>query len=425
MFQTVAVAFGAAAVSSLVLSKLWPLLLRDKADAMEMLYGPTAALVLVSAPVVLLSFGFGAAAVRSLDRAFLQAAALGAWVGPLFLVDAVRAPLFVLAAVLLAPGVARLFGADSFEADERGMFDLLAGGDGGVVWMIAAAVALQLSVIAVGNFRFGLASLLVFGALVAGRRLVWRRRSDSPKPRFAALVVGALGLAFIGMMPLGGGDGMFAGVAQLPPAEPKKNDGGDHDGLFLYPKAERVMALIPVPPSLRNDRFASSEDTPFRVPFFGLYWVFRYPELEPPVASFRGEGDPEGMNLRSMDGRPIKVEARQNFGRYIDLRCCSRIQVEVRNGDRYPGTIRMELILADSKTAKDWTVSLGSQELRSTQRIRLHDGRAVKETVEYAIQPGTAPFDEAILRFHLDRSRQRRAGKIAVEAFVFVPRRAV
>ena len=99
--------------------------------------------------------------------------------------------------------------------------------------------------------------------------------------------------------------------------------------------------------------------------------------------------------------------------------------MEVRNGDRYPGTIRMELILADSKTAKDWTVSLGSKELRSTQRIRLHDGRAVKETVEYTIPPGTAPFDEAILRFHLDRSRQRRAGKIAVEAFVFVPRGAV
>lgn len=144
------------------------------------------------------------------------------------------------------------------------------------------------------------------------------------------------------------------------------------------------------------------------MPFFGIYWVFRHPEFAPPPDSFRGDGDPEGMNLRSMDERPIRVEARQNFGRIIDLRCCSRIQVQVRNNDRYPGTVRMELLLSDTRNL--WTISLGRQELRTTQRFRL-----------YAVS-GAEPFDEAIVRFHLNPARERRAAKIAVEAFVFVPR---
>jgi len=101
-------------------------------------------------------------------------------------------PLFVLAAVLLAPAAARLIG----RPDEPRMFDLLAGWDRGLGWMIAAALALQLAVITLGNYRFALAASLLFGAIFAARRLTWRRRTATPKPRFAALVFGALIWAF-------------------------------------------------------------------------------------------------------------------------------------------------------------------------------------------------------------------------------------
>jgi len=92
MFYSVALALGAAAVSSLVLSKLWPFLLRDKADALAMLHGPMVAILVVSLPVVLLTFVIGMAASRSFEKAVLQAAALVSWVGPLSLIDAARAP---------------------------------------------------------------------------------------------------------------------------------------------------------------------------------------------------------------------------------------------------------------------------------------------------------------------------------------------
>lgn len=215
---------------------------------------------------------------------------------------------------------------------------------------------------------------------------------------FAVLAIAPLG---------GGGGGPFRQASQPRTEQAATNAGGDHNGLFLFPKAERIVTLVPPQPS-RDELLSSREDNPLRVPFFGIYWVFRHPEFAPPPDSFRGDGDPEGMNLRSMDERPIRVEARQNFGRIIDLRCCSRIQVQVRNNDRYPGTVRMELLLSDTRNL--WTISLGRQELRTTQRFRL-----------YAVS-GAEPFDEAIVRFHLNPARERRAAKIAVEAFVFVPR---
>jgi hypothetical protein len=415
-----------AAAFSILFSKLWPLESLGVAVALSQLHHPAVTSLIVSGASVLLSFLVGMSAAFALARAMsatlLQAAALGAWAGPLALLVTGRAPLLLLAAALLAPAIARLFKSEGADPDDRRMFDLLAAGDGGLVRAVAAALALQMSVIAVGNQRFAMASLLVGGALATMRRVAWRRRSSVAEPRFASLLAGAILFGFLGAVPLGGGAGLSPQASQSQNAQSAANPGGDYNGLFLYPKAERIVTLVPPLPSLREGLFSSPKDNPLRVPFFGIYWVFRYPEMAPPPASFRGEGDPEGMNLRSMDGRPIRVEARQNFGRIIDLRCCTRIQVQIRSSDRYPGTVRMELLLNDSSAPKLSMVSLGSRELRSTQRFRFYDNRtAVKETVDYTVPGGTAPFDEAVIRFHLDRTRERKAAKIAVEAFVFVP----
>ena len=420
-----AAGLAVAAAFSILFTKLWPLNALDLAVAFSQLHHPAVTSLAASGLAVSLAFVAGISAAfalaRTINKTLLQAAALGAWAGPVALLATGRAPLLLFAAALLAPAIARLFKAEGTDPDERQMFDLLDAGDGGFVRTAAAALALQVSVIAVANERIVIASLLVFGALAAMRRVAWRRRSAAPQPRFASLLAGAMLFSFLGTVPLGGGEGLFPEANQPRKVLTTTNPGGDYNGLFLHPKPERIVTLVPPLPSLRKGLIASPKDNPYRVPFFGTYWVFRFPELAPPAASFRGEGDPEGMNLRSMDGRPIRVEARQNFGRVIDLQCCSRIQVQVRNSDRYPGTVRMELLLRDSRSLP--MVSLGSHELRSTQPFRLYDNRtAVKETVDYAVPIGAAPFDEAVVRFHLDKGRQRRAAKIAIEAFVFVPR---
>jgi len=419
-----AAGFAVAAAFSILLFKFWPLHSLDLAVAFSELHHPAVTSLIASGFTAGLAFVAGISAAfalaRTINRMLLQAAALGAWAGPVVLLATGRAPLLLFAAALLAPAVARLFRSEVFDPEERRMFDLLDGGDGGFVRTAAAALALHVSVIAVANQRIVIASILVCGALAAMRRVMWRRRSAAPRPRFGSLLAGTLLFAFLGTVPLGGGQGPFPEANQSRKVLTPTNQEGDYNGLFLHPKPERIVTLVPPLPSLRSAFIASPKDNPYRVPFFGIYWVFRSPELAPPPASFRGEGDPEGMNLRSMDGRPIRVEARQHFGRIIDLRCCFRIQVQVRNSDRYPGTVSMELLLRDSRNRS--MASLGSHELRSTQRFRLYDNRtAVKETVDYAVPAGAAPFDEAVVRFHLEKGRERRAAKIAIEAFVFVP----
>ena len=427
LWRPAAAGLAVAAAFSILFTKLWPLHSLDLAVAFSELHHPAVTLLISSGLTVLFAFVTGISAAfalaRTVNGTLLQAAALGAWAGPVALLVTGRAPLLPFAAALLAPALARLLQSEGSAPDERRMFGLLDAGDGGFVRTAAAALALQVSVIAVANQRFVIASLLVCGALAAMRRLAWRRRSAAPQPRFTSLLAGAMLISFLGTVPLGGGggEGLFPEANHPRRVLTSTNQGGDYNGLFLHPKPERIVSLVPPPPSLRSATIASPKDNPYRVPFFGIYWVFRFPELAPPPASFRGEGDPEGMNLRSMDKRPIRVEARQNFGRIIDLSCCSRIQVQVRNSDRYPGTVRMELLLRDSRNLS--MVSLGSRELRSTLRFRLYDNRTtVKETVDYTVPGGAAPFDEAVVRFHLEKGRERRAAKIAIEAFVFVPR---
>lgn len=426
-WRPAAAGMATAAALSLLFSKLWPLESLGVAVSLSQLHHPTVAPLIVSGAAVLLSFLAGISAAfaltHAMSRTLLQAAALGAWAGPVALLVTGRSPLLLLAAVLLAPATARLLHrSEDSDPDECQMFDPLAAGDGGFVRTAAASLALHMSVLAVGNQQFATASLLICSALATMQRLAWRRRSSEPHPRFASLLGGAILFAFLGTVPLGSGAGPSVLRSQPQSAQSTRSLGGDYTGLFLYPKLKQTVILVPPLPSLQNGLFSSQTDNPLRVPFFGIYWVFRHPELAPMPDSFRGEGDPEGMNLRSMDGRPLRVEARQNFGRIIDLRCCSRIQLQVRNNDRYPGTIRVELLLRDSRVPKLSMVSLGSYELRSTQRFRLYDYRpAVQETVDYAVPRGAAPFDEAVVRFHLDHTRDRRAAKVAVEAFVFVP----
>lgn len=417
-----------AAAFSLLYFKAWTLASLGVAVAFAELYHPAVTSLIAAGAGVLVSFAGGMAAAfsvsRAINRTLLQAVAFGAWSGPLALLVADRSLLLLLAGAGLSSAVARLMPRrEELAPDERQLFDPLPAGDGGLVRTVIAAVALQLAVVAVGTDRFAVASVLICGSVTAMLRVASRRRSVAPQPRFALLLAGAIFMAFLGTVPLGGGAGSSEQAGERKKTQPAKSLGGDHDGLFLYPKSDKPVTLVPPLPSLRSGLLSSQKDDPLRVPFFGIYWVFRSPELAPPPDSFRGEGDPESVSLRSMDKRPVQVEARQNFGRIIDLRCCSRMQVQLRNNDRYPGTIRIELLLRDSRAPKLPMVSLGSHELRSTQRFRFHDDRpAVRETIDFAVPGGAAPFDEAVVRFHLDKSRERQAAKVAIEAFVFVPK---
>jgi len=110
------------------------------------------------------------------------------------------------------------------------------------------------------------------------------------------------------------------------------------------------------------------------------------------------------------------MEAHQNLGKLFDLRCCREIQIEIQNADPYPGTVSMELVLVNTRSGQQGSVSLGFAPVKSDA--------PTKETLTFPV-PAQSPirqFDELTIRFPRRRTRIFRSAKIAIERFVLVPR---
>ncbi len=209
--------------------------------------------------------------------------------------------------------------------------------------------------------------------------------------------------------------------------EGSASDFGDaYSGIVLWAKKQTLTPLVAPAPVLGNYQLGSSRSAnPLVVPFSGVYWFFKSPDVRPPRGSREAHGSPELMTTRSTDRRPLSMEAHQNLGTLIDLNCCSRIQVAIRNTDRYPETVSMELILTDTSLPPKPSQSLGSVMVKSTRPWRLYGDRPpVSETLTFAIPAHSVinRFDEVTIVFRLDPARADFGAKIGIERFVLVPR---
>jgi len=199
-----------------------------------------------------------------------------------------------------------------------------------------------------------------------------------------------------------------------------------YSGIVLWPKKQEMTPLVAPAPLLGNAQLGiSRRANPLVVPFNGVYWFFKAPDVRPPRGSREGHGSPELVTTRSTDRRPLSMEAHQNLGSRIDLNCCSRIQVAIRNTDRYPETVSLELILTDTSLPKRPSQSLGSIKVRSTRPWGLYGDRPpVGETLTFEVPARSAinRFDEVTVVFRLDPARADFGAKIGIERFVLVPR---
>jgi hypothetical protein len=157
-----------------------------------------------------------------------------------------------------------------------------------------------------------------------------------------------------------------------------------------------------------------------------VYWFFQGPDTRPPEHSYKVQGSPEKMGLHSSDEYPLLMEAHQNFSSLIDLNCCGRIQVAIRNADRHPGTVSLELQLKNRTVPAKPYLSLG----RITVTSKLpggadDDALPVEEILSFSV-PATGSirqFDEMTILFRLSPERAGTSARIAVDRFVFLPRR--
>ena len=209
------------------------------------------------------------------------------------------------------------------------------------------------------------------------------------------------------------------------PVQSKSSSGRDHretateglngiyDGVILL--TDVAPQKLVVPPKLRPSRDPSPAkvSTPLSIPFFGVYWMFKWPRSQPPPGSYTLKKSPLEGVFRSSDRGPLLMQARQNFGRFIDLSCCSKIQIAIRTEDP---VATLELIVTDTIAPGAPSLSLG--------QVTIHSKSLAPEQMLLSFDvprsPAIRQFDEIAIIFN--RAYASASAKIAIDRFIFVPR---
>ena len=208
--------------------------------------------------------------------------------------------------------------------------------------------------------------------------------------------------------------------------QPGDPGNGDYSGVILWPEGgPQAVILAPPPPELVSSSAPNLSTKPLSIPFRGAYWFFKSPRRRPPEHSFKTHGTPAKMGLHSSDWEPLLMEAHQDFSTPVNLDCCSGIQVEISNRDRYPRTVWLEVLLSDTSQPYESSLSLGERMVTSTQPWSDDENRPARSetlTFEIPAAPELRSFNELTIRFHLSLARAHSSARIAIDRFTLMPK---
>ena len=202
--------------------------------------------------------------------------------------------------------------------------------------------------------------------------------------------------------------------------------GGEGDqGIILWGEKRNYTKLVAPTPVVTNALSSNGNAKPLIIPFDGVYWYFKSPDAQPPAGSRQAHTTPDIVEIHSTDRRPLMIEAHDHLANLIDLNCCSRVQIAIRNADRYPETVSLELVLVNTTVPHNPSVSLGRIMVNSTRPWKIYEKPvALDETLSFPIpaRRSLRAFDEVKIVFLLDRARADDGARIAIDHFVLVPR---
>jgi hypothetical protein len=120
------------------------------------------------------------------------------------------------------------------------------------------------------------------------------------------------------------------------------------------------------------------------------------------------------------------MEARQNLGNLIDVRCCSEILVTIKSSEPGSKSVALEVALGNTTLTGAPSLELSAAKADSQLTDGLDNGeKPTQQTFAYAI-PASAwihQFDEVIVIFHRPAQKATKSAKVAIQGFVLVPRR--
>ncbi len=292
----------------------------------------------------------------------------------------------------------------------------------------AAAAVMRYRLAAAGCFALGAAFLTASGMALGIFPL--RRPRDFPHSVFGAVLTVLMAACLtLGVQTArgllrdrvhGGETGAGAKAPGRPLADyelvrgPAKVGDNDFPGVILRPEVRKDVVTL-VDPAPAGTGFSAEPAHPLGIPFSGEYWMFRRPFKRPPYGSFMERGSPAWRGFLTTDHAPLQMEAHHRLDEPIKVICCSKVQIAIWNGDRYPGTVWLELVLIDAGRLSQ---SLGTAAVTSSA-----GALPVRETLEFAI-PGACAverFNEFKVVFHRDRKRMDKSARIEIDRFVLVP----
>jgi hypothetical protein len=211
-------------------------------------------------------------------------------------------------------------------------------------------------------------------------------------------------------------------VYLLPPPEDDGNIPNiGYPGVILRPEVQLRTTLVAPPPASIRKPGAPDAALPAAIPFSGEYWLLRPPNARPPLRSYFRRVSPLAQSFTSVDHTTLRMEAHQKLEHEIDLNCCAAIQIAISNGDRYPESVSLELVLADLTEEGSRSLVLGTAEVASWSRS---GGETVPEVLNFAVpsHASLTRFNEITVIFHFNPIRDDRSARIAIERFMLIPR---
>jgi hypothetical protein len=280
------------------------------------------------------------------------------------------------------------------------------------LWFFACGACLQAAVATAVVRQIGLAMLLVSGATVIAVCFndTSRERGAPKQPHrkeLSALFTLILALVLT-TRGLGSGDRPDGTTVAA-------KSSGEVNGVFLRPESPvKAIRLVAPPPSLRAGTDFSPR-VPIRIPFDGVYWYFRFPEVRPPDDAVTAHGSPEWLRFRSTDETPLIMEAHQHFETEVDLACCSDVDLEIGKTDGDPDPVMLEMFVSDSKVGSRASISLGRQSVAWP---------AGEHVLHFEIPSvgTTTDFDDLTVRFEMQPRRNTESAKIGIRYLVLIPR---
>jgi hypothetical protein len=200
--------------------------------------------------------------------------------------------------------------------------------------------------------------------------------------------------------------------------------GSDYIGIILWPPPVKKTEIVPPPPHTAS--FATGKaPKPIVIPFDGQYWYFKAPSTRPGPRAHIAHGRATYANVRSTNSAPLLMEAYQNLGTSIDLRCCSEIDIAITNADVRPGTIALGIRLADSDSVGEPSEDLGERTILSSKAAQIPLNRPpVEEVLRFPIQQSTTihRFNEINVVYLPAPQRAHAGAKVSIESFTLIPR---